>query len=70
MLRTFVSTGFQGHWPVGTSAVIAAESEEQARELLVTYLRDTFGDSAELDFELREWAPKGPTCCILQDGNY
>ena len=32
--RVYTATGFQGYNPVGTAAVIVAESEKQARELL------------------------------------
>lgn len=33
-MKIFYSTNFEGVWPVGTSAVIVAEDEKIARDLL------------------------------------
>lgn len=37
--NVFVCTGFTGHWPIGTAAVVVAWTSEEAAELLNTELR-------------------------------
>lgn len=33
-MQVYVNTRFLGHWPVGTAAVVVAESPERAAQLL------------------------------------
>lgn len=38
-MKVWVITGFAGHWPVGTSAVVVAEDAVQAAEMLKADLK-------------------------------
>lgn len=69
-LKVFVSNDFKGFYPVGTSAVIVAESYEQARELLIAEMQAKgLKDSVHL-FTLVEVDANNSHAIILQDGNY
>lgn len=69
-MKVWTTTRFSGLWPVGTSAVVVAETKEQAAQLL----------SAELEFiglpqevspdDLTRLDTKTPNVLILNDGNY
>ena len=69
-MKVYTNTTFKGHWPVGTAAVVVAESPEQAAELLAAKLRELHlpQDVAAEDMRLlrtNTWA-----VCVLNDGNY
>lgn len=68
-MKTYTNTSFTGHWPVGTAAVVLAETAEEAAELLNVELRSrglpgdaTAGDMDLLDRKVR--------VTVLNDGNY
>lgn len=66
-LKVYYNTDFEGLWPVGVSAVVVAESETQAIELLTEELQKRGlayrGSMHEIDTTI-------PTAKILQDGDY
>jgi len=66
-LKVYYNTDFEGLWPVGTSAVVVAESLERAELLLTDKLAAIGlayrGTMTELDMTV-------PNAVILQDGNY
>ena len=66
-LKVYYNTDFEGMWPVGTSAVVVAESAEQAELLLTDKLAAIGlayrGTMTELDITV-------PNAIILQDGDY
>jgi hypothetical protein len=66
-LKVYYNTDFEGLWPVGTSAVVVAESVEQAELLLTDKLAAIGlayrGTMTEMDMTV-------PHAVILQDGNY
>ena len=66
-LKVYYNTDFEGLWPVGTSAVVVAESAEQAELLLTDKLAAIGlayrGTMTELDITV-------PNAIILQDGDY
>ena len=70
-MKTYTHTKFEGHYPVGSAAIIVAPDEETALTLLKNQL-ELVGldpDSAELaDLKLVDSAR--PHCCILLDGDY
>jgi hypothetical protein len=68
-LDVFVSDDFHGHWPVGTSAVIVARDEAQARKLLQAELI-THGLGKHDDFHVRKIQTERPQAFVLQDGDY
>lgn len=66
-LKVYYNTDFEGLWPVGTSAIVVAESAEQAESLLTDKLAAIGlayrGTMTELDMTV-------PHAVILQDGDY
>ena len=66
-LKVYYNTDFEGMWPVGTSAVVVAESAEQAELLLTDKLAAIGlayrGTMTEIDMT-------APNAIILQDGDY
>lgn len=68
-MRLFTTTDFQGHWPVGTSAVIVADSNVHAVELMQEALKDEGLDHRQ-SFTMQEIDPTQPKAHILQNGDY
>jgi hypothetical protein len=66
-LKVYYNTDFEGQWPVGTSAVVVAESAEHAELLLTDKLAAIGlayrGTMTEIDLTV-------PNAIILQDGDY
>lgn len=66
-LKVYYNTDFEGLWPVGTSAVVVAESAEQAELLLTDKLAAIGlayrGTMTEINLTV-------PNVIILQDGDY
>lgn len=69
-MNVYTITGFRGHWPVGTSAVIVAPDRHQAKHLLEAALaRAGLSQTIrEDDFKLLETEVMRAE--ILQDGDY
>lgn len=83
-MKVFTCTGFQGHYPVGTSAVVVAETAEAA----ALALREALQQEGLLDSDapmsseaysnwksvtansLLELDLTTPSCEILNNGNY
>lgn len=67
-LHVWTCNDFLGHYPVGTAAVVVAESEAEARRLLAAELKEhglTLRDKDRLvELALR------PRVRVLQDGEY
>lgn len=69
-MPVWLNTSFQGHWPVGTSAVIVAESKQEAATLLEAELA-RIGLSQKVDWQtMKELSTTAPGALILQDGDY
>lgn len=72
-MKVFYITGFKGHYPVGTSAVIVAPNRVVAVSLLIKKLREH-----GLHLSLKDVNPKDfkqldvlqPHAVVLQDGDY
>lgn len=69
-LGVYVCNQFTGYWPVGTAAVVVAESQSHAAELLNAQLLDMGlkGDATANTMALVMQA--SPQVVILCDGNY
>lgn len=68
-MKVFTARNFPGHWPVGTAAVIVAETKERALELLnIELANQSLEPAKEEDVEpvrtLKE------SCTILCNGDY
>ncbi len=68
-LSVYTCNDFKGHWPVGTAAVIVAESETAAREALESEL-ESVGLEQTQPFTLVELHIGLPSVRILRDGEY
>jgi hypothetical protein len=68
MLKIYTSNDFAGIWPVGTSAVVIAENEEEAIQYLADELKDRKLPQAE--FTIAELDTNTPGVLILQSGDY
>ena len=69
-LRVWTAKGFEGHWPVGTAAVVVARDAEQAAELLEAELAE-HGVPQKVDpASLVELGLSLPKAVVLLDGNY
>lgn len=68
-MNVYYCTDFDGHYPVGTSAVVAAETEEQAQELLLAELVE-HGLPQNRKITLHRINVTVPRAFILQDGDY
>ena len=69
-MRVFTHNKFEGHWPVGTAAVVVAENRATAKFRLEWALKEVgltqtidMADFDELDLQTESAA-------ILNDGNY
>ena len=66
-MNVYYSNDFTGIWPVGTAAIVVAESEEEARKLLDRKLGDIGlvfdGTLVLVDDTVAE-------AIVLRDGNY
>lgn len=63
----YVNTNFKGHWPVGTVAVVIADSQEKAAEILSKKLSEA---GLEQGVPLKDMRLLEGDCEILADGNY
>lgn len=70
MMRVFVSTDFEGHWPVGTSAIVVAPNKNSAVSLLSKAIRAAGLPGDPKQFTVREIKLDTAKAEVLQDGNY
>ncbi len=73
-MKVWTIVGFEGHWPVGTSAVAIAPDLQTAKDLLNEELKAMMLPTL---VEEGGWAPRiveldleNPKAIILQDGEY
>ncbi len=66
-LKAFYTTDFDGHWPVGTAAVVVAETEKGAERMLQAELKRV-GLTSKIKGKLIELDEPG--AIILCDGGY
>ncbi len=71
MIRLFVCTDHDMHWPVGAASVVLAQDEEQARVLLDSELVSRgLKPYAKKPYQLREIPLDQLMAEVLVDGNY
>lgn len=69
-MQIYTHTGFEGHWPVGTLALVIADTKERAALLLEQRLGEIgLGQSINPD-DFTTHNPSSEGVFILQDGNY
>jgi hypothetical protein len=70
-MKVYTCTEFQGHYPVGTAAVIVASSRKEAKEKLEKALFDHFGAIQVVkESDLVQISASKAAAHILLDGNY
>ena len=69
-MKVFTNTDFSGHWPVGTSAAVVAETRDDAAKMLEQMLQ-VVGLPQKISAEsMQAIDTSKPSVTILQDGNY
>ena len=71
-MNVYTNTTFEGHWPVGTAAVIVAKTAKQAAEQLNNKL-EARGLLQEVPVKADEMfliSTRSPSVYILASGNY
>ena len=69
-MKVFTTTGFKGHYPVGTAAVVVAESKEKAAALLNVELKRKGLPDTVKSTDMRQLRQDRISVNILCDGNY
>ena len=72
-MKVYGTTDFTGHYPVGTAAVVTANSEQGACDILNAELvkRGLPGDAApSAMFQIRTGKMHRTVCWIMNDGDY
>ena len=67
-MKVFTCNDFKGYWPVGTAAIIVAETEDEAIGELGQRLLDR--GLPGIGFSLNELDLSSSSVLILCDGNY
>jgi hypothetical protein len=68
-MNIYTCTDHDGFYPVGAASVVVANTEDEARQLLVAALND-HGLKGEKPFILRRININTPRAFILVDGDY
>ena len=69
-MKVFWNNSFAGHYPVGTSGIVVAESQHLAKEMLEVALGEIGLKQEVLLEEVVELSLLEPITLILQDGNH
>lgn len=69
MLKVYTCNSFSGHWPVGSAAVVIAESDEEAAKMLEERLSE-IGLKQDIDESQMIQASTEKQVIILCDGDH
>lgn len=69
-MKVWTNNKFHGHWPVGTAAVVVAETPEQAAEMLREELRGRGLIVQVLPEQFEPLDTDAPAARVLCDGDY
>ena len=69
-MKTFYITGFKGYYPVGTSAIVTAETKKLAKQYLEKELKDMGLEQRIYDCDLTELQGQKSQVLVLCDGDY
>jgi hypothetical protein len=68
-LKIYFNTGFEGHYPIGTSSIVIATSKKKAKKYLdVLLAKESLKECEEDDFEVFDF--KDGNALILDNGDY
>ena len=68
-MKIWTNNEFKGHYPVGTAAIVIAETAEDAADYLSLFLNERGLPNAKAE-QFKEMAYKEGQTRILADGNY
>lgn len=69
-MKVYTCTAFKGHYPVGASAVVIAQSRMQARQMLLEELKEIGLEQDVKEADIEQLSLSRASVHILQDGNY
>lgn len=69
-MKLFVNTKFEGHYAVGTAAVVVAPSASRAAEILKARLNKIGLPQDVAAADMRQVSLSSEQCEILNDGSY
>jgi len=73
-MKVFTCKDFQGVWPVGSAAVVVAQTKAKAKFALLEALekqgKDLGNNNKDLDFTVQEVDTTKTGATILNDGDY
>lgn len=69
-MKTWTSNTLQGHWPVGTAAVVTAEDIDEAIQLLSSGLKERGLEQTITPEQLVLMPTRRKHVRVLCDGNY
>lgn len=69
-MNVYYNKSFTGHWPVGTSALVVAESEQDAATQLAVALVDSGLEQGINPEEMIYVSSTFPAVIILNNGDY
>jgi hypothetical protein len=69
-MNVFYCNDFDGHWPVGTAAVIVADSPEDAAKQLERRLEAIGLTQVVRAKQMKPVDTGAPVCIVIRDGDY
>ena len=69
-MKVWTNIEFEGLWPVGTAAVVIADTALQAAELLNIELQKRGLSRSATSEQFVRMPTSGPVAVVLRDGNY
>lgn len=69
-MNVYTNNQFEGRWPVGTAAVVVADSKEQAAKILEAVLKTMRLEQKVKPDHMTQVDLNSHDCIILNDGDY
>ena len=69
-MKVWTNNEFTGHWPVGTAAVVVADTAQQAAELLAAELAKEGLTGPVTEDQFRQLETDRPLVRVLHNGDY
>jgi len=69
-MKVWLNTDFTGHYPVGTAAVVVADTAQQAAEMLNAALVEGGLTANSTPEQFTRLPTNSPRAVVLNDGNY
>ena len=69
-MKVWTNNEFTGHWPVGTAAVVVADTAQQAAELLAAELAKEGLTDPVTEDQFKQLKTDSPLVRVLHNGDY